>query len=170
MEVGNALCEVLEANGIKVIHDTTVHDYPAYNGSYDRCKATTLKNLEKYPSIKMVLDIHRDAIVRADGTKVKVACEINGEKCAQCMFVVGSNANLAHDNWQENLKLACKLQKKANEIYPDLMRAINLREERFNQQLSKGSLIIEVGSNGNTLAEAINGAKYMGEVIPLVLK
>ncbi len=163
--VGNALAEVLNSKGIKTIHDTTVHDFPAYNGSYERCKATVLKNLSKYPSIKMVLDVHRDGIVRADGTKVKVACEVEGNKTAQCMFVVGTNSELTHDNWQENMKLAVKIQNKANEMYPNFMRPINLRSERFNQQLSKGSIIIEVGSNGNSLNEAIYSAKLMGNVI-----
>lgn len=163
--VGNALAEVLNSRGIKTIHDTTVHDYPAYNGSYERSKATVLSNLKKYPSIKIVLDLHRDGIVRDDGTKVKVSCEIDGNKTAQCMFVVGSNDELTHNNWTENMKLACKIQNKANEMYPNLMRPINLRSERFNQQLSNGSLIIEVGSNGNTLNEAIYSAKLMGNVI-----
>ena len=65
--VGNALAEVLNNRGIKTIHDTTVHDYPAYNGSYERSKATVLKNLEKYPSVKIVLDVHRDGIIQKDG-------------------------------------------------------------------------------------------------------
>lgn len=163
--VGNALCEVLEQRGISVIHDATVHDYPSYNGAYNRSKATVLANLEKYPTIKIVLDVHRDGIVRSDGTKIKVASDINGIKTAQCMFVVGSNAELTHDKWKENMKLACKLQNKANELYPNLMRPINLRAERFNQQLSTGALIIEIGSNGNTLEEAVTGAKCMGDVI-----
>ena len=163
--VGNALTDVLNERGIKTIHDTTVHDYPAYNGSYERCKATVLKNLSKYPSIKMVLDVHRDGIIRSDGTKVKVSSEVEGNKTAQCMFVVGTNSELTHDNWQENLKLAAKIQNKANQMYPDFMRPINLRSERFNQQLSKGSIIIEVGSNGNTLNEAVYSAKLMGNVI-----
>lgn len=163
--VGRAMCEVFEQRGIQYIHDATVHDYPSYNGAYNRSKATVLANLEKYPSIKIVLDVHRDGIVRSDGTKVKVASDINGTKAAQCMFVVGSNVELTHNNWRENMKLACKLQNKANEMYPGLMRPINLRAERFNQQLSKGALILEVGSNGNTLEEAKTGAKYMADVI-----
>lgn len=163
--VGNALAEVLNSRGIKTIHDTTVHDYPAYNGSYERCKATVLKNLADYPSVKIVFDVHRDGIIREDGTKVKVACDIDGSKAAQCMFVVGTNSELKHDFWSENLKLAAKIQNKANEMYPGLMRPLNIRSERFNQQLSKGSVIIEVGSNGNTLNEAIYSAKLMGNVI-----
>lgn len=163
--VGKVLYDTLKEKGIEAIHDTTVHDYPSYNGAYNRSKATVIKNLEKYPSIKLVLDVHRDGIVRSDGTKIKVACDINGEKTAQCMFVVGSNVSLTHDNWQENMKLAAKLQNKANQMYPGLMRPINLREERFNQQLSLGALIIEVGSNGNTLNEAKNSARIMGNVV-----
>ena len=163
--VGKAMCEVFDQRGIQYVHDATVHDYPSYNGAYNRSKATVLANLEKYPSIKIVLDVHRDGIVRSDGTKVKVASDINGTKAAQCMFVVGSNVELTHNNWRENMKLACKLQNKANELYPGLMRPINLRSERFNQQLSTGALILEVGSNGNTLEEAVTGAKYMADVI-----
>ena len=166
--VGNALTEVLNERGIQTVHDTTVHDYPAYNGSYNRSKATVLANLKKYPSIKIVLDLHRDGIVRSDGTKVKVACDINGSKASQCMIVVGSDILLTHDYWRENMKLACKLQSKANEIYPGLMRPINLREQRFNQQLSKGALIIEIGSNGNTLNESVYSAKLFGNVIAAV--
>lgn len=163
--VGEAMAEVFKTCGIETIHDKTVHDYPSFNGAYTRSLATVKANLEKNPQIKIVLDIHRDGIVKDDGTKVKVAADINGEKTAQCMFVIGSNANLTHDNWKENMKFACKIQRLANEMYPGLMRPIILREERFNQQVSTGSLIIEIGSNGNTLSEAVRGGKYMAEVI-----
>lgn len=168
--VGEAFCKVLEANGIETVHDKTVHDYPSFNGAYTRSMTTVKNNLEKYPSIKVVLDLHRDGIVRADGTKVKVAAEIDGRKTAQCMFVVGTNATLAHDNWQENMRLACKLQDYANRTYPGLMRPIIMRKERFNQQISKGALIIEIGSNGNTLDEAKTGAEYMAKTLAEVLK
>lgn len=168
--VGEVIKNILEENGIETIHDTTVHDYPSYNGAYTRSMSTVKGNLEKYPSIKVVLDVHRDGIVREDGTKVKVAADINGEKAAQCMFVIGTNAQLTHDNWKDNMRFACKLQKYANENYPGLMRPIILRKERFNQQVSKGAIIIEVGSNGNTLDEAKKGAEYMAKTIGAVLK
>lgn len=168
--VGDAMAEVFENAGIEVIHDKTVHDYPSFNGAYTRSLATVRANLDKNPGIKVVLDIHRDGITREDGTKVKVAADINGEKTAQCLFVVGSNANLTHDNWRENMKLACKIQRLANEMYPGLMRPIILREERFNQQVSTGALIIEIGSNGNTLDEALRGGRLMADVIAKLLK
>ena len=168
--VGESIAEVLRNNGIAVFHDTTVHDYPSYNGAYSRSLATVRGNLEKYPSICVILDVHRDGITKEDGTKVKVAADINGEKSAQCMFVIGSNAVLTHDHWRENLKLACKIQERAMELYPNLMRPILLREERFNQQISIGSVILEVGSNGNTLEEAKRGGAHAAQAIADVLK
>lgn len=169
--VGNEVCKILEEQGIPTVHDTTVHDYPSYNGAYSRALTTIKNNLEKYPSVKIVLDVHRDGIIRADGTKLKVSADVNGEKTAQVMFVVGSNASgLAHRDWKENLKFAAKVQQQAQAMYPGLMRPINLREERFNQHMTLGSLIIEVGSNGNTLEEAVAGAKDVATALAAVIK
>lgn len=169
--VGDVIAKKLNENGIKTVHDTTVHDYPSYNGAYTRALATIKENLGKYPSIKMVLDVHRDGIVRDDGTKVKVLTQIENRPSAQVMIVAGSNASgLSHDNWRENLKFAAHIQSKANQMYPTLMRPLNLREERFNTHMTTGSLILEIGSNGNTLDEAKNGAKYIADVICEVLK
>ena len=82
------------------------------------------------------------------------------------MFVVGTNgAGLDHPNWRENMKFALKLQNKITSKYPRLMRGINLRKERFNGHTTNGSLIIEVGSSGNTLSEAIRGATLGAEEI-----
>ena len=167
--VGNVIAEKLTAGGIETIHDTTVHDYPSYNGAYTRSAATAKSNLASYPGIKVILDVHRDAVASADGSKLKLTADINGEKAAQVMFVVGTDAQLTHDGWQENLKLALKLQRAANEMYPGLMRPIDLREQRFNQQLSLGSIIIEIGTNGNTLDEAKKGGELIGDVLVKVL-
>ena len=168
--VGKAAAAIFEKNGIKTVHDATVHDYPSYNGAYQRAAATITKNLQNNSGIKVVLDIHRDGITRDDGTKVKLVTDIGGLPTAQIMLVVGTNANLQHDNWKENFKFASKIQAKAIEMYPSLMRPIDLREERFNEQLTKGSLIVEVGTNGNTIEEAIRGAESIAEVISVVLK
>lgn len=168
--VGNAMMNVFLNNGINAIHDKTVHDYPSYNASYQSAEATIRKNLNENSGIKVVLDVHRDGVTRADGTKVKMVTDINGEKTAQIMLVVGTNTNLTHDAWQENFKLASKIQAKAVEVYPSLMRPIDLRKERFNEHLTLGSLIIEVGSNGNTMEEAIRGGERIAEVISMVLK
>lgn len=168
--VGEAMAEAFKKNGIDVYHDKTVHDYPSYNGAYQRAMTTIRGDLEAYHGIKVVLDVHRDGITKEDGTKVKLLTNINGVNTAQVMLVVGTNANLPHDNWQENFKFAVKIQAKAIEMYPTLMRQINLRKERFNEQMTPGSLIVEVGTNGNTLEEALAGGQFIAEVISAVLK
>lgn len=164
--VGEAMKQIFEERGIAVIHDTTLHDHPDFNGSYENSRKTIEGYLAKYPGICMVLDVHRDAFIYDDGSKAKFVSEIDGKKAAQLMFVVGTDAGgLNHPKWRENMKLALKLQNHINGKYPTLMRGINLRTERFNGHTTCGSIIIEVGSSGNTLAEAIAGARYGTEAI-----
>lgn len=168
--VGDEICKTLEANGIKTIHDTTYHDYPSYQGSYTRALSTVETQLKNNPSVKIVLDIHRDAFIYPDGSKLTVECEQNGIAAAQVMLVVGTNSmGLWHDNWEDNLAFAAKIQNAAEIMYPGLMRPVNLRTERFNEHLTHGSLILEVGANGNTLDEAKEGGKYVARAIAAVL-
>lgn len=166
VKVGEKMAEIFRENGIETLHDKTLHDYPNYNGSYGNSLNTMESYLKKYPSIKMIIDVHRDAIVASDGSKAKVVTEIDGKKAAQLMFVIGTNAGgLEHPNWQENLTAAVKFQSAIEEKYPGLMRGINLRKERFNEHLTKGSMIIEVGTSGNTLNEALYSSQLAAKVI-----
>ncbi len=168
--VGNAICAALEENGIKTLHDTTYHDYPSYQGAYTRALGTIENQLKNNPSIKIVLDVHRDAFIYPDGSKLRVACEQNGIATAQVMIVAGTDSmGLWHDNWRENLKFAAHIQNAAEIMYPGLMRPVNLRTERFNEHMTMGSLILEVGSNGNTLAEATEGGRCVARAIAAVL-
>ena len=168
--VGNEICAALEENGIKTIHDTTYHDYPSYQGSYTRALGTIENQLQNNPSIKIVLDVHRDAFIYPDGSKLRVAYEQNGASTAQVMIVAGTDSmGLWHNNWRENLKFAAKIQNAAGIMYPGLMRPINLRTERFNEHATMGSLILEVGSNGNTLSEAKLGGRCVARAIAAVL-
>lgn len=168
--VGEAICDVLREHGIESVHDKTVHDYPTYQGAYTRTLKTIENNLQAYPSIKVVLDVHRDAFVYNDGSKLRVAADINGLPTAQVMIVVGTDSmGLYHPNWRENLKLAAKMQNAANIMYPGLMRSIDLRTERFNMHMTTGSLLLEVGSNGNTLNEAIEGGRAAAHALAAVL-
>lgn len=168
--VGEIVREQLEGMGIKVIHDKTVHDYPSYQGAYGRSLTTIKKHTESDKNICIVLDIHRDAIVKSDGTRVKLTADAAGKKCAQVMIVCGTNGTgLSHPGWQNNFNFAVKIQSKAAELYPGLMRPINLREERFNQHITTGSLILEIGTNGNTLTEAKNGAALVADALGKVI-
>lgn len=161
--IGKTLESELKKREFSSLHDTILHDYPNYNGSYAHSLETVTKYI-KSKNFDFVLDIHRDAI-SSDLTYGPI-CEIEGEKAAQLMFVVGTNASgLKHNEWMKNLKLALMIQNRANEMYPGLFRDINLSKSRYNQHVSNGALIIEVGTTGNTLEEAKNSMKYLANVI-----
>lgn len=168
--VGNVIAETLENYGISVYHDETFHDYPSYQGSYTRELATVTRVMEENPSIKIVLDVHRDAFVYTDGTRLRVVNENADVPTAQVMLVSGTDSmGLYNPDWRENLKFAAKIQNAAELMYPGLMRPIDLRTERFNLHMTTGSLILEVGSNGNTLEEAKNAAHNVARAIAAVL-
>ena len=169
IRVGEEIASVLTEMGLSVVHDTELYDYPDYNGSYDRSLAAVQRYLEQYPTIKVVMDVHRDALIGEDGTVYKPVTTIGGEQCAQVMMVMGSDAKFAHPNWQKNLSLAVKIQQEMNTLWPTLARPIGLRENRYNQQLTTGSLLVEVGSHGNTLQEALAGARMFARSAGAVL-
>lgn len=168
--IGDIIAETLNSYGIQTVHDTTIHDYPTYQGAYTRALETIEKNMEQYPSIKVVLDVHRDAYIYNDGSKLRVSTEVNGSDAAQVMLVLGTDSmGLYHPYWRENLKLAAKVQNAAETMYPGIMRPINLRRERFNMHVTKGSLLLEMGSNGNSLEEAEASAAYIGKALAAAL-
>ncbi len=171
VRVGEELAKHLQKLGVEVIHDKTIHDYPSYNGSYQSALQTIQAQLQKHPSIRFVLDVHRDALLFDNDQKLYVATEIRGNKAAQIMFVVGTNQwGLTHPYWKENFKLALKLQQKSSELYPGFARPILLTKYRYNQHLTTGSLIIEVGAHGNTLEEALVSTEYLADVLAQVIK
>ncbi len=159
--VGDAIAKKLEKSGIAVIHDATIHDYPSYTGSYERSGATVQGILAQYPSIKVVLDIHRDAISQ-EGIISQPVAEIKGKKAAQVMIISGcDDGTMGMPNYMQNFRFACLLQQQMESDYPGLTRPILFDYRKYNQNLTTGSLLIEVGSHGNTLEQA----KYSGELI-----
>ena len=169
VRVGDEIAKVLTEMGLTVVHDTGLYDYPEYNGAYDRSLAAVEGWLEQYPTIQVVLDVHRDALIGADGTVYKPITTINGEPCAQVMLVMGSNALYDHPGWLENLALAVQVQKEMNTLWPTLARPIGLRENRYNQQTAPGAMLVEVGSHGNTLQEALAAARMFARALGAVL-
>lgn len=171
VKVGNILAEKLKDYGFNVLHDPKMHDLPSYNGSYKNTLKTLEWYMENYDGIDMVIDVHRDAIDAKDGSKVSVVSEQKGKKAAQIMFVIGTDeCGLSHSNWKENLKLYTGLYVKGNEMYPGLFRPIDLRVERFNQHITKGSVIAEFGCNGNSLEQALYSAELFAEIINEYIK
>lgn len=160
--VGNAIQEELENAGIAVIHDTTMHDYPSYNGSYDRSRETVQAILEEYPSIKIVLDIHRDAIERADGSRVAPVTEIDGKTAAQVMIICGcDDGTMNMPEYMQNFRFASLLQGQMEYDYPTLTRPVLFDYRKYNQDLTTGSLLIEVGGHANSIDQVV----YSGELI-----
>jgi len=171
IRVGRQLKTELEKYGFNVIHDTNLNDHPSYNSSYSKTLTVIQGYLKKYPSIKCVFDVHRDAIEAEDGTRMKFTAQIDDKKVSQVMIVSGTDGlGLENPNWQQNLSFALKIQSYLNNKYPGFMRPVNLRKERFNMHLTSGSLLFEIGTHGNTLDEALGACEYLAEGINAVLK
>ena len=164
VRVGDELTKHLEEKGFEVIHNNTYHDYPSYNGSYDRSYETVQDILNKNPDIQIVIDIHRDAV--GDGNTYGPTVKIDENKVAQMMFVIGTDGGgLEHPLWKQNLESAIKIQIKANELYPGLFRPIIVRNSRYNQHVAPYACIIEVGATGNTLEECLLSMQCLANII-----
>jgi stage II sporulation protein P len=160
LRVGQEIKEILEENGIEVIHDTTLHDEPSYNNAYIYARETIEARLEEYPSIRVVLDIHRDALELSEAVQLSTSATVDGENSAQLMLVMGTDAgNRYHPDWQGNLAVGVKLQVLLERNYPGICRRMQLRTERFNQDLAPGGMLVEVGAAGDTLEEALVAAR-----------
>ncbi|MDN5331004.1 MAG: stage sporulation protein [Tepidanaerobacteraceae bacterium] len=171
VRVGEVLSSELNKLGIEVLHDKTVHDVPTYMYSYSNSLKTLEKVLKENPSIQVVLDIHRDAPV-SDPQKSRemTTVKIENKYYSRIMFVVGTDKTFPHPHWKENYKFALLLQEKLEELYPGITREIDLRQERFNQHVSKKALLVEIGSHGNTMEESIESARALAKVLSEVLK
>ena len=165
VRIGEEMAAVFEAAGIEVIHDTTLYDYPSYNDAYNRSVEGMSALLKQYPSVVLVLDVHRDALEATDGTIYKVVAG-SVDNCAQVMMVMGSDAGgSSHPNWRVNLALALSIQNAMAQKWATLARPTVLRTSRFNQHLSTGAILVEVGSHGNTLQEAITAARLYARTV-----
>ena len=168
--VGQRIAEKLAESGICVIHDGTLHDHPYYNGAYARAEETVTQILAAYPSIKVVLDIHRDGIEETDGTPVAAVTEINGREAAQVMIIsAADHAYYCVPNYLENFRFACLLQDSMESADPGITRPVLFEYCQYNQHLTTGSLLIEIGSHGNTLEQALYTGELIGESIAQAL-
>ena len=165
ISVGDHLTQLLEAAGVGVLHDRTLHDYPSYSGSYNHARKSIAAYLEENPSIRLVLDLHRDASGDNDN-QMRTRAEVDGRPSAQIMLVVGtSGSGLKHPDWERNLALGLKLHTQLERTAPGITRYVNLRAQRFNQDMSPGCLIVEIGAAGNTHAEALVATEVLAQAI-----
>ena len=165
LSIGDRLTQLLTDGGIRVIHDRNIYDYPSYNGSYTRARAAIEGHLAENPSIVMVLDLHRDASGDLSD-QLRTGVTLEGVDYAGLMLVIGTDAaGLTHPDWEENLSLGLKLQCLLDHAAPGITRPISLRSQRFNQDLTPGSLIVEVGAAGNSHGEALRAMDILAQAI-----
>lgn len=173
IRIGEAICEQLESAGFKVLHDRVIHDLK-YSGAYNNSRATVVEYLKKNPSIQVVLDIHRDAIQLSNGTKIKPVAKINGKKAAQVMIISGcqEEGNPISDfkDWKYNLIFALQLQKEMEETFPGLTRPLFFSPRKYNMNLTHCSLLLEVGSDSNTIEEAEYSGRCIGKSLSQLLE
>ena len=170
VRVGQAIADRLNAAGIITLHDKTLNDLPGYDSAYERTAQVISRYLEEYPSIRMVIDVHRDAVTATDGTELAMTAELEGEPAAKLLFVMGTDAGgLEHPDWQDNLAFALQMQALCTARAPGLFRELSLRAARYNEHLTPCSVLLEVGSAGNTLEEALRSADFFArQLIELI--
>lgn len=168
LALGEELARLLNEAGINTVQDRTYYDYPDYLSSYDNARIGLQEQLNRYPTVKLVIDLHRDSAERADGSQWATEAIINGEKSAQVMLVMGTDSYYTHPNWEQNLSIALKLNAIMEKTHEGSTRPLDLRKQRFNQDLSAGAIIAEIGAAGNTYREAMNAVSVLAEAIILL--
>ncbi len=170
IRVGDEICRVLEENGIGYIHDTTIYD-ESYDGAYSRSRVTVENYLEQYPTIQIVLDVHRDAIYYSDTSHCKPTAVIEEKKAAQIMIITGAEEGYITDfpYWEDNLRFALCLQKTAEDMYPGLMKPLYFCQRKYNMDTSRCSLLLEIGTDANTLDEAMYSGFLTGKVLARII-
>ena len=169
--VGEAIKTQLSNAGINTIHDTTQHDNPSYTGAYYRSEDTIEEYLAKYPSIQVVFDIHRDSIGNNESGKVKPTFTYNNRKAAQVMIVAGcdDDGTWQFPDWEYNLRFALRLQQTTETLYPGMTRPLKFCPSQYNMHLTHGSLLVEIGTDVNTLDEAVYSGELLGNALVQVL-
>lgn len=170
VRVGDEICKILEDRGIGVIHDREIHD-SSYNEAYDSSRKSVQDYLEKYPSIEITIDVHRDSITYKNGTKVKPTATVNDKKAAKMMIISGCEYGSVENfpNWEDNLRFSCAVTNKLATMYDGLMRPILFSERKYNMDLTKNSFLLEIGTDANTLDEACYSGRLFADALAELL-
>lgn len=170
VRVGDEICKILEERGIGVIHDREIHD-SSYNEAYDSSRKSVQDYLEKYPSIEITIDVHRDSITYKNGTKVKPTATVNDKKAAKMMIISGCEYGSVENfpNWEDNLRFSCAVTNKLVSMYDGLMRPILFSERKYNMDLTKNSFLLEIGTDANTLDEACYSGRLFADALAELL-
>ena len=170
--VGRVMADTLNAAGICTLHDETLNDYPSYTGSYANSRAVVQQYLAQYPSIKIVLDVHRDAIETENGSRMAPVCTVNGQQAAQVMIICGcdNGGSVCLPNYRQNLRFAAAWERAMEGAFPGFTRPVLFSYRFYNQDLTTGSLLIEIGGHGNNLNEALYAGQLAAEGLVKALR
>mgnify|MGYP000859445802 FL=1 len=167
VKVGEYLQNVLEEKyNIKTFHCDQIHDQYPFRESYQRSQQTLIKYLKDYPSLEILLDVHRDAT-----PGLKPTCAVKGVEAATVMMVIGTDKmGLAHPNWKRNQEFATKINDCLNLYYPGLSNGIVISDARYNQHLSDRALIIEFGNQDSKLEQVYRSVEHFAEILAIVIQ
>lgn len=164
VRVGDELTAELEKRGFEVVHDDTDFEQDDLSTSYSRSLEALLQRADE--DYDLIIDLHRDAYIEG----AQLTCSYAGRKSANLMVLIGKGDSFQEKpHFQENYALACALTEKINGLCPGLGREVMVKTGRYNQHFSDHSLLIEVGSNGNTLEEALSSMPILADAIEEVL-
>ena len=170
-KVGELMTEELNRLNVPTIQDKTFHDIPTYMTSYANSLKTVEQILKQHPSIKIVIDLHRDAPVPdLQKSREITTVKIDDSTYSRFLLVVGTDRTFPHPNWKENYRFATLLHDRLEQLYPGISRGIDLRSERFNQHLSSKAILVEIGSHGNTMEESLASATIFAQVLAEIVK
>lgn len=158
--IGDEITSCLEKDGIVVVHDLTIHDYPDYPTSYIKSAKTAKRLVEENPELKVLIDLHRDA-----GIPKKETVQVDEETAARILLVVGNGQRLPNPHWQENYAFARRIANLLEEKYPGIVKAVRLKDGRYNQHLSPRAILVEIGSDKNTLEEGLVAGRCLAAVL-----
>lgn len=163
--VGEEVIKTLAENGVRGIQDLTIHDHPDFPTSYIKSKKTANRLLDEHSKLKVLIDLHRDA-----GIPKKQTATVNGQEAAQIMFVIGNGQGIANPHWRENYAFARELANQLQNKYPGIVKAVRIKNGCYNQNLSPKAILIEIGSDKNTIEEALIAGRCLGEVLAEYVK
>lgn len=165
LEVAHTLGSELEQQGYAVTVSEELHDWPNFTSSYSHSRRTVEDFLQLHPDPAAIIDVHRDAF--PDGGAITTKAD--GEEAAPVLLIVGTNKRQNHPHWQRNLDFANQIYATAQDAYPGLVRGVRPKAGVYNQDLSPRSILIEFGTDGNTLKQAQTSARSMGKTLGQII-
>lgn len=174
VRVGEVLTKHLREKGISALHDTTEHEQGDFSTAYVRSLNTIKNRIDDYPSLRIFLDIHRNAYlpgVREPDDEVVI---INGQRVARIFAVIGTGEGFVggfeeRPDWRENYRFALRITQELNKIHPELAKNIHVMRGRYNQHISTNAVLLEIGSNLTTLKEAERATYYLATALGRIM-